>query len=324
MIKVLLSEEIHPEGKKILEGRFEVLAAPDRSEQTLISMVKDVDAIILRTTSKITRKVIENAPKLKIISRTGAGVDNVDVEAATERGILVCNLPAVNNISVCEHTIALIMHLAKQLSFMDKAVRTGNWKARNSNVSIELEGKVLGIVGMGNIGALVAKKCHDGLGMKILAYDPYVKEKFEDYDYEFTDSLERLFKEADFITLHSPETPETKGMITRELIYSMKPTAYLINAARGGIVDEQALIDALKENRIAGAGLDVFQQEPPSCDNELLRLDNVILTPHSAALTKEATIRMAVEAAKAVVDYFEGRQPKYIFNINELKNRGLM
>jgi D-3-phosphoglycerate dehydrogenase len=324
MIKVLLSEEIHPEGKKILEGRFEVLVAPDRSEQTLISMVKDVDAIILRTTSKITRKVIENAPKLKIISRTGAGVDNVDVEAATERGILVCNLPAVNNISVCEHVIALIMHLAKQLSFMDKAVRTGNWKARNSNVSVELEGKVLGIVGMGNIGALVAKKCHDGLGMKILAYDPYVKEKFKDYDYEFTDSLERLFKEADFITLHSPKTPETKGMITRELIYSMKPTAYLINAARGGIVDEQALIDALKEKRIAGAGLDVFQQEPPPSDNELLRLDNVILTPHSAALTKEATIRMAVEAAKAVVDYFEGRRPKYIFNINELKNRGLL
>jgi len=324
MIKVLLSEEIHPEGKKILEGRFEVLVAPDRSEQTLISMVKDVDAIILRTTSKITRKVIENAPKLKIISRTGAGVDNVDVEAATERGILVCNLPAVNNISVCEHVIALIMHLAKQLSFMDKAVRTGNWKARNSNVSVELEGKVLGIVGMGNIGALVAKKCHDGLGMKILAYDPYVKEKFKDYDYEFTDSLERLFKEADFITLHSPETPETKGMITRELIYSMKPTAYLINAARGGIVDEQALIDALKEKRIAGAGLDVFQQEPPPSDNELLRLDNVILTPHSAALTKEATIRMAVEAAKAVVDYFEGRRPKYIFNIKELKNRGLL
>jgi D-3-phosphoglycerate dehydrogenase len=218
----------------------------------------------------------------------------------------------------------MIMHLAKQLSFMDRAVRDGNWKARNSNLSVELEGKVLGIVGMGNIGALVAKKCHDGFGMKILAYDPYVKERFKDYDYEFTDTLERLFKESDFITLHCPDTPQTKGMITRDLIYSMKTTAYLINAARGGVIDEQALIDALKEKRIAGAGLDVFQEEPPAPDNELLKLDNVILSPHSAALTKEATIRMSAEAAQAVVDYFEGRQPKYIYNITELKNRGLI
>ncbi|TYP57853.1 hydroxyacid dehydrogenase [Thermosediminibacter litoriperuensis] len=323
MIKVLLSQEIHPEGKKLLEGKFEILTAPDTSQQTLISMVKDVDAIILRTTSKITKEVIENAPKLKIISRTGAGVDNIDVKAATERGILVCNLPGVNNLSVCEHTLAMIMHLAKQLSFMDKAVRKGNWNVRNLNLSVELEGKVLGVVGMGNIGALVAKKCHYGLGMRILAYDPYIKEKFIDCEYEFTDTLEELFRKADFVTLHCPDTPETKGMITRDLIYSMKPTAYLINTARGSLIDEQALIDALKEKRIAGAGLDVFIEEPPKLNNELLKLENVILSPHSAALTKETTIRMSTEAAKAIVDYFEGRQPKYIYNIKELEQKGI-
>ncbi|ADD02827.1 D-isomer specific 2-hydroxyacid dehydrogenase NAD-binding protein [Thermoanaerobacter italicus Ab9] len=323
MKKVLLSEEIHPDGRKILEEKgIEIITAPDVKEETLISMVRDVEAIIVRSKAKITKGIIENAPKLKIISRTGAGVDNIDVNAATEKGILVCNLPAVNSLSVAEHTIAMILHLAKQLSLMDQAVRNGNWEMRNSNISVEVEGKTLGIVGMGNIGILVAKKCHDGLGMKIVAYDPYVKEKFKDYDYRFVDSLEELFKESDFVTLHCPDIPETRGMITRELIYSMKPTAYLINVARGTVIDEQALIEALKEKRIAGAGLDVFQQEPPSRDNELLRLENVILSPHSAALTKEATVRMAVEAVQAVIDYFEGRQPKYIYNYKMLKEKG--
>ncbi|NNG67848.1 hydroxyacid dehydrogenase [Caldanaerobacter subterraneus] len=323
MKKVLLSEEIHPDGRKILEEKgIEIITAPDVKEETLISMVRDVEAIIVRSKAKITKGIIENAPKLKIISRTGAGVDNIDVNAATEKGILVCNLPAVNSLSVAEHTIAMILHLAKQLSLMDQAVRNGNWEMRNSNISVEVEGKTLGIVGMGNIGSLVAKKCHDGLGMKIVAYDPYVKEKFKDYDYRFVDSLEELFKESDFVTLHCPDIPETRGMITRELIYSMKPTAYLINVARGTVIDEQALIEALKEKRIAGAGLDVFQQEPPSRDNELLRLENVILSPHSAALTKEATVRMAVEAVQAVIDYFEGRQPKYIYNYKMLKEKG--
>lgn len=323
MIKVLLSQEIHPEGRKLLEGKFDVKVAPSAAEAELIEAVKDVEAIILRTNAKITRKIIENAAKLKIISRTGAGVDNVDVDAATEKGILVCNLPAVNNVSVAEHAVALIMHLAKQLSAMDKAVREGKWSIRNSNIAVELEGKILGVIGMGSIGALVAKKCHDGLGMKILAYDPYTKERFKDCDYEFVDDLKELFRRADFVTLHCPDTPQTRGMVTRNLIYSMKTTAYLINTARGTLIDEKALIDALKERRIAGAGLDVFTEEPPEKDNELLKLDNVVLSPHSAAMTKEATIRMSTEAVRAVIDYFEGRQPKHIFNSNELRKKGI-
>jgi len=310
MTKVLLSQEIHPSAKKLLEDKFEVVTAPDTTQETLIEMVKDVDAIILRTTSKITREVIENAPKLKIISRTGAGVDNVDLEAAEEKGIIVCNQPGVNNVSVAEHAVAMILHLSKQLSLMDASVRGGNWSIRNKNLAVEINGKTLGVVGMGKIGSLVAKLCN-ALGMKILAYDPYVSEELKQ-QYEFT-TLENIFKESDFVTIHCPNTPETKGMITEALLNSMKPTAYLINTSRGDVVDEAALIKVLKEKRIAGAGLDVFHKEPVNSDNELLKLDNVILSPHSAAMTKEATIKLAVGAVNAVIDFFEGKTPKYIY-----------
>ena len=310
MTKVLLSQEIHPSAKKLLEDKFEVVTAPDTTQETLIEMVKDVDAIILRTTSKITREVIENAPKLKIISRTGAGVDNVDLEAAEEKGRIVCNQPGVNNVSVAEHAVAMILHLSKQLSLMDASVRGGNWSIRNKNLAVEINGKTLGVVGMGKIGSLVAKLCN-ALGMKILAYDPYVSEELKQ-QYEFT-TLENIFKESDFVTIHCPNTPETKGMITEALLNSMKPTAYLINTSRGDVVDEAALIKVLKEKRIAGAGLDVFHKEPVNSDNELLKLDNVILSPHSAAMTKEATIKLAVGAVNAVIDFFEGKTPKYIY-----------
>jgi len=314
MKKILLSQKIHPAGMQVIENKYEVITAPDCSEETLLSLSKDVNAIILRTTSKVTRKVIENAKNLEIISRTGAGVDNVDVAAASERKILVCNLPRANSLSVCEHAITLMMTCAKSIQQMQNGVRQGNWKARNAGTMVEIEGKTLGIVGMGHIGSLVAKKCHDGLGMKIIAYDPYVADKFKGYDYHFCSSLKELFMEADFITLHCPNLPETKGMITRELLYSMKPSAFLINTARGTVVDEKALIDVLKEKRIAGAGLDVFEEEPPKLDNPLLDMENVIVTPHSAALTKEASVRMAVEAVQAVDDYFSGRMPTYIYN----------
>jgi len=316
MIKVLLSQEIHPKGRELLEEKFEVITAPDISEKTLINIVKDIDAIILRTASKITKKVIDNAPNLKIISRTGAGVDNVDISAASERGILVCNLPGVNNVSVAEHAVAMIMHLAKQLGRMDSAVRNGNWNIRNQNLSVEIEGKTLGVVGMGKIGSLVAKMC-SALNMKILAYDPYVNEELKKY-YEFT-SLKKIFEESDFITLHCPNTPKTKGMITESLLYSMKPSSYIINTSRGDVIDEKSLIKILKEKRIAGAGIDVFHKEPIDLNNELLKLDNVVLSPHSAAMTKEATIKMAVGAARAVIDFFEGMTPKHVYNVNELK-----
>lgn len=319
MTKILLSQEIHPQGRKLLEGKFQIVLPSDTSQEALEAAVQDVEAIILRTTSAVTPEVIAAAPKLKIISRTGAGVDNVAVDAATERGILVCNLPRVNALSVAEHAVSLMMSLAKDLPAMDRAVRGDRWKERNAGAAVELEGKTLGIVGMGGIGSLVAGKCSAGLGMKILAYDPYVRDQFGDKDYEFAPSLEDLFARADVVSLHCPNIPETKGMVTRDLLFAMKPNAYFINCARGEVVDEEALIDLLKERRIAGAGLDVFSREPPGADNPLLGLDNVILSPHSAALTQEATVRMSTEAAQAVIDFFEGGRPKFIYNAKELK-----
>lgn len=318
MKKILLSQKINPAGMALLENKYELITAPNCSAETMLKLSKDINAIILRTTSKVDREVIENAQQLEIISRTGAGVDNVDIAAASKKGILVCNLPRANNLSVCEHAISLMMTCAKQIPYMQDGVRSGNWKARNAGTPVEIEGKTLGVIGMGHIGSLVAKKCHDGLGMKILAYDPYVIEKYKDFDYQFCDNLEELFEQADFITLHCPNIPETKGMVTRELLYSMKPSAYFINTARGTVVDEPALIDLLKENRIAGAGLDVFEQEPPETDNPLVNMDNVVVSPHSAALTKEATVRMSFEAAQAVDDYFSGKTPEYLYNRKEL------
>jgi D-3-phosphoglycerate dehydrogenase len=294
-------------------------SAPDSSARSLTGALERADGMILRTNIAMTRALIEKAPRLKIIARTGAGVDNVDIEAATERGILVCNTPAANNLSVAEHTLALLLGLAKDLPAMEKAVRSGAWKQRNSGAPVELAGRTLGIVGMGRIGSLVARKCAIGLGMKILAYDPYAASSFADTDYTFTPTLEALFAASDFITLHCPNIPETRGMVTRALLFSMKKSAFLINCARGGVVDEDALLEALREKRIAGAALDVLAAEPPPADSPLLKLDNVLLTPHSAALTQEASIRMASEAAQAVVDYFTNKAPKDVVNRKDLK-----
>jgi D-3-phosphoglycerate dehydrogenase len=319
MIKILLSQEIHLRARKMLEDApFEVFLPETSGLEAFIRAAVEADGIILRTNLPVTRELIAAAPKLKIVSRTGAGVDNVDIEAATRRGILVCNLPAVNNISVAEHTMAMILSLAKDLSGMDRAVRSGAWKQRNSGKPVELEGKILGIVGMGNIGSLVARKCRYGLGMRILAFDPYAADKFATEDYRFTSDLEELFREADVVTLHCPNLPETKGMVGRPLLSLMKKSALFVNCARGDVVDEAALADILDAGAIAGAGLDALSLEPPAADNKLLTLDNVILSPHSAALSREASLRMSTEAVTAVTDFFGGRRPKYIYNACQL------
>jgi D-3-phosphoglycerate dehydrogenase len=171
---------------------------------------------------------------------------------------------------------------------------------------------------MGNIGSLVARKCRLGLGMKILAYDPYVADKFAAEDYRFVSGLAELFAEADFVSLHCPNIPETRNMVTRELLFSMKNSAWIVNCARGGVVNEEALFDVLHEKKIAGAALDVFSAEPPPLDSPFLKLNNIILSPHSAALTQEATVRMSTEAAQAVLDFFSGKRPRYIYNARDL------
>ena len=316
MKKVLLSQAINPAGMKVLEGKVELVILADTTVETIKKMVIDVEGIILRTNIKVTREIMEAAPSLKIISRTGAGVDNVEVAAATEKGILVCDTPGVNSNSVAEQTLAILLGLAKQLKIMDKAVSEGNWKIRSTGKAVDVDGKTLGLIGIGRIGSLVAHKCRQAFNMKVIAYDPYVKQA---EGIELYSSLDQVFQEADFISIHVPYVEQTHHLVNAKLLNLMKPDAYLINTSRGPLVDEKALIEVLEKGSIAGAGLDVFEKEPPSLDNPLLRLNNVILTPHSSALSRECEMKVHITAAQAVVDFLEGRQPKYIYNKKELQ-----
>ncbi|MDK2903455.1 MAG: D-3-phosphoglycerate dehydrogenase / 2-oxoglutarate reductase [Clostridiales bacterium] len=317
MEKVLLPERIIDEGLELLKDKAEIIITKDASEQSIIDEVSDAFAIILRSKAKITRSIIEAAPKLKVISRTGAGYDNVDVQAATEHNVMVCNLPGINTVAVAEHTISLMLALLKQLPKMDLYVRNGQWGKRSEFISEEAFGKTIGIVGLGKIGREVMFRCKS-MGMHVLVYDPYVENALKDNDIRFCNDVETLFTQSDVITLHVPNIPENKKMVDEHLIRLMKPTAYIINTSRGEVIDQGALTSALKEHRIAGAGLDVFAQEPIEQDDPLLTLDNVILTPHAAALTKESGIKMTVEAVKQVIDCLEGRIPPYIVNRREL------
>jgi D-3-phosphoglycerate dehydrogenase len=316
MKKVLLSKPIDPAGMKVLEGKAELVILSDFNIETIKKMVADVEGIILRTNIKVTREIIDAAPNLKIISRTGVGVDNVDVAAATKRGILVCNTPGVNSNSVAEQALALLLGLAKQLKIMDKAVCEENWKIRNTGKAVDIEDKTLGLVGMGHIGSLLAQKCRLAFNMRVIVYDPYIKQT---EGVKLCSSLDQLFSQSDFISIHVPYAEQTHHLIDARLLDLMKPDSCIINTSRGSIVDEKALIEVLEKGLIAGAGLDVFEKEPPSQENPLLKFDNVIATPHSSALSRECVMKVAMTAVQAVVDYLEGRQPKYIYNKSELQ-----
>ena len=312
--KVLLSEDINPEGKKLLDGKAEIIIAPDTSKETALHLVRDVTGIILRANTAIDAEIIANAPRLRVIARTGAGVDNIDILAATEKGIYVCNFPGMINQSVAEHTMTMIMAVSRHVIHMHSAVKSGMWQERFSPFQAEVEGKSLGVIGMGRIGSLVAKKCRNGLGMNILAYDPYVSGSMKDTGIVFTERLEELFQQSDYITIHVPNLPETQGMVSRVLLGMMKESAYLINTSRGQVIDESALIHALENKAIRGAALDVFSQEPLPQNHPLNLLDNVILSPHSAGSTWESNVRIAKAAAQAVLEVIEGRRPGNVYN----------
>jgi D-3-phosphoglycerate dehydrogenase len=283
---------------------------------TVDILKKDVmgcDAILMRT-AQLSAEVLQAEKRLKVIGRHGVGVDNIDLEAATELGIQVTNAPESNANSVAEHAIGLIIACAKKLSFFDSEIRRGNFGIRDQVRGVDLEGKTVGIVGFGAIGSLVAKKAIFGFEMSAIVYDPYLAKEQVPTKITLVDSWEKLFQTADFVTLHLPSTPETKGCVGKDEFVMMKSTAFLINTARGEIVNEADLIAALQGKIIAGAGLDVYAQEPPGKDNPLLQLDNVIVTPHNAALTKECAIRTAVHAAMGIDDVLSGRTPRWPVN----------
>jgi len=325
MKKVLLSQPIHEAGMKLLEGKVEIIIAPDTSEETMRKSCKDVHGIVLRTTSRVSKQVIAEAKSLQIISRTGAGVDNVDVQAATKRGILICNLPGVNSSSVAEHTVAFILALAKRLRSMDESTRKDNWSSRNRYEAVDLQGKVLGLIGAGKIGSRVARMCQKAFGMQILGYDPFISKGGETKDgIRFCSDIWQVFEEADFVSVHVAGTAQTRNLISWDLLSRMKKSAYFINTSRGTVVDEEALTKALKKGKIAGAALDVFNEEPPFRNNPLLEMENVLLSPHSASLTKECVARLASGAAQAILDVFSGKLPENIFNRKSLEEAGFI
>jgi len=316
-MKVLLPQPIETEAISLLEkGDCVVTTAPDPKPETVLPLLKGVHGLILRTGITLSRELIETADELLVISRTGGGLDNVDVKAATEKAIIVTSNLGVNTVSVAEHVLSLILALSKRLMLLDNAVRHGDFDIRYQNLSRDINGKTIGLLGLGRIGCEIGRICHQVFGMRVIAYDPYLlEEKRVGYQSWVTFAeLSELISKSDVVSIHVPLTDKTRHLVDDAEFSLMKTDAILINASRGGVVNEAALVRALQTNQIAGAGLDVFSTEPVPADNPLLKLENVILTPHTAALTKECVTRMATEAAKCVLDVFAGREPQNVAN----------
>lgn len=314
---VLLPQPIEAEAIEVLKkGNTQLLAAAEPKPEIVGPLMKEASAVVLRTGIKMTRELLAYPNELMMISRTGAGFDNVDIPAATEKGIIVTSSIGVNTTSVVEHALALILALYKQLFLMDSEVRKGNFAIRYKNCPTDLRDKTLGIVGFGRIGSSIAQACHTVFAMKVLAYDLLLTDEQKQSVREwvtFTD-LPDLCGRSDCISIHTPLNRDTAGMFDRRFFSGMKKSAFIINTSRGGVINEADLIEALKGGVIAGAGLDVFENEPLEAENGLLALKNVILTPHTAALTEECVTRMAVAGAERVVDLFNGYVPDNVAN----------
>lgn len=322
-MNVLLPQPIETEAVSLLEAQnCNVIAAPDPKPETVLPLLKDAHGLILRTGITIDRALIDNADKLLVISRTGGGLDNVDVKMATEKGIIVTSNLGVNTISVAEHVLAMILALSKKLALLDSAVRSGKFDIRYRNLPRDIHGRTIGLLGFGRIGFEIGRICRQIFDMRVIAYDPYLSEekKSEYHSLATFVELEKLLAESDIISIHVPLSDDTLNLVDAAQIGLMKTDALLINASRGGVVNEAALVAALQNNKIAGAGLDVFSQEPVPADSPLLKLDNVILTPHTAALTNECVIRMATDAVQCVLDVFAGREPKNVANRQVLES----
>ncbi len=311
-MKVIIADSINEKGISDLKEVAEVTVATSITPEELVEVIKEYDAIVVRSRTKVTREVIEAGSKLKVIARAGVGVDNVDVQAATEKGIMVINAPESTSITVAEHSMGLMMSLARKISIADKSVKSGQWE-KSKFMGIELNNKTLGIVGMGRIGSQVVIRAK-AFNMEILVYDPYIsKEAGAEMGVSVVD-LETLLKESDVITIHVPLTPETRHLISTREMEIMKNTAFIINCARGGIVDEDALYYALKNDIIGGAALDVFESEPPQ-ESPLLELDNLIATPHIGASTAEAQRDAALIVANEIITVFQGGSPRNVLNM---------
>jgi D-3-phosphoglycerate dehydrogenase len=300
-LKVLISDNISPKCIEILKkSGLEVDVKTGLKPEELKACISDYHGLIIRSATKVTSGIINAAKNLKVIGRAGSGLDNVDKTAATKKGIVVMNTPGGNTITTAEHTISLMVSLARQIPQATMSMKAGKWEKKKF-MGVELFNKTLGVIGIGNIGSQVAKRAQ-GLGMNVIAYDPFLSEDTAKAMGVEKVDIQELLRHSDFITIHTPITPETKNMINKETIKVMKNGARIINCARGGIINEKDLYDALIDGKLAGAALDVFEEEPPK-NNPLLTLNNVICTPHLGASTKEAQENVAIAVAEQVADY---------------------
>jgi D-3-phosphoglycerate dehydrogenase len=279
-------------------------------EEALIGQVKGVDAIIIRANGKVTARLMDAAPRLKVVGRHGVGVEAIDLAAAKARGIVVCNTPNANVESVAEQAVGFMLVLSKQMLRADKALRQGRWEVRYEYIGQELLGRTLGLVGMGRIGSRVAEICHFGFNMPVIYYDVLDYPQLEEKLAARKVTLAELLREADYISVHVPLLPSTSGMLGREQFARMKPGAIVINTSRGPVLDEAALVEALKSGHLGGAGLDVYAVEPTPLDNPLFQLENVVLSPHMAAHTDDALKAMSM-ISEDVLRVLEGQEPLY-------------
>ncbi len=322
LCRVLIADQIHADGRELLakDARLRVDVATGLDEAALTKRIPEYDALIVRSKTRVTRPVIAAATRLKAIGRAGVGIDNIDLAAATERGIVVFNTPDANATTTAELTLAHLLSLSRHLPQADSSVRRNEWlPARYSGV--ELAGKTIGIIGFGTIGRLVAQRCA-GLTMRVLSYDPFVAPEVVQQSAAAPAELDALLANSDFVTLHCPLTDKTRNLINATRLATMKRGARIINCARGGLVDEAALAEALKRGHIAGAALDVYEQEPPT-GSPLLTLDNVVLTPHLGASTEEAQQAVSVRIARDVIKFLETGEAETAVNLPRVTSEEL-
>jgi D-3-phosphoglycerate dehydrogenase / 2-oxoglutarate reductase len=304
MYRILVADPIAESNLQALQvnGHFKLESKHKLSPEDLKKAVEDIDAVIVRSETKITDDILAAAKKVKIVGRAGVGVDNIDVPAASRRGVVVVNVPGGNTISAAEHTMALILALSRNVPQANSSVKAGEWK-RSQFTGTELLGKTLALLGLGRIGREVAKRAQS-FGMRVIGFDPYASEEYAKNFNISLRTLEQIYQEADYISLHVPLNDTTKHLFNAQTLAKLRPGVRLINCARGGIIDEAALAEAIQKGQVKGAALDVFEQEPPLKNNPLFGLPNVILTPHLGASTEEAQVKVAQELAETLRDYF--------------------
>ncbi|MBP2645076.1 MAG: D-3-phosphoglycerate dehydrogenase [Firmicutes bacterium] len=312
-MKILVADNVSEQGVAILRKEHDVDVKLKLSQEELIKIIPEYDALVVRSETKVRKPIIDVADKLKVIGRAGVGVDNIDVEAATQKGIIVLNAPEGNTIAATEHTVAMMLALARNIPDAHKSLKEGKW-LRSQFMGVEMRGKTLGILGLGRIGSGVAKRAL-AMEMKVIGYDPYItEERANSMDIELAE-LEEVLTKADFLTFHLPLTPDTKYLLNKESFKKLKPGVRIVNCARGGVIDEAALAQAIEEGIVAGAAIDVFEKEPADPENPLFKLDKVVVTPHLGASTEEAQVGVAVDVAYGILVALRGEPVTTAVNI---------